>query len=176
MRVNYLCCAQITMAPGQCGVILDTSRPELISQGRPKSPTSTSTGSVPCVPEALASKTWYKTLEMSLHKAIWAEQGWVGPALHHAQMNILVLVLGWTSVFMQHSTSAKKLGQTRALPASRGCVIHNPGNPSMLSWQLVLINLVAYVDMQCFNLNVTKRFNITDTQCFKYAQLQYFWN
>lgn len=91
---SHFCCAQTTIAPGQCGVILDTSRPEPVSQRRPKAPTSTSTGSVPCIPKALTSKTWYKTLEMSLHKDIRAERGLVGPALHHAQINILGFVLG----------------------------------------------------------------------------------
>ena len=110
------------------------------------------------------------------HKAIWAKQGLIGPALHHTQINIFVFVPRWTTVFMEHCTSAKKLDRTRELPASRGWVIHNTGNPSMPSWQLVLINLVTYVDTQCFNLNVTRRFNITDTQCFQYAQLRDFWN
>lgn len=87
-----MCCAQNTVAPGQDGVILDTPRPESITQGLSEPATSTSTASVPCIPEALTSKTWYKTLDVSLYETIWAEQGLVGPAVHHAQVNVLVLV------------------------------------------------------------------------------------
>lgn len=81
------------MAPGQYGIILDTSKAEPRTQGKPKPPTSKSKGSVPCISEALAAKTWYETLEMSLPESSWTVQGLVGPGLLYAQMNILVLLL-----------------------------------------------------------------------------------
>lgn len=91
IRCKRWCCAQTTMDPGQYGIILDTSKAEPTSQGRPKPPTSSSTGSVPCISEARAATTWYKTLELSLPKSSWTEQGLDGPGLLCAQMNILVL-------------------------------------------------------------------------------------
>lgn len=81
------------MVPGQYELILDTSKAEPTSQGKPKPPKSRSTGSVSCISEALAAKTWYKTLEMSLPKSSWTEWGLVGPGLLCAQMNVLVLLL-----------------------------------------------------------------------------------
>lgn len=79
------------MSPRQYGIILDTSKAERTSQGRPKPPTSKSEGSVPCISEALAAKTWCKTLEMSLPKSSWTKWGLAGLGLFCAQMNILVL-------------------------------------------------------------------------------------
>lgn len=44
MKVNHLCYAQTAMAPGLCGVILDTARPELKRKGRPKAATAQTQG------------------------------------------------------------------------------------------------------------------------------------